>query len=120
MEIIRDNSSVTEKRCAKCGETKPIGEFRKSKASRDGHMSYCRVCHSNDSKEKYEKNKELRLAQIDHWQQENIHKVTRYNDKWRKKQKKEARKLRSKLKNHPEKLTDDIIDKIEDGQTPDF
>lgn len=111
---------ITEQMCSKCRETKPASEFRKCKSNKNGLMKYCRKCHSIDSKEKYAKNKELRLAQIEMWNEQNPHKTTRYNDKWRKKQKKEARKLRTELKNHPEKLTEEIIERINEGQTPNF
>jgi hypothetical protein len=38
------------KRCFKCGETKPLLEFYKDKAARDGHKKKCKVCVNTDSK----------------------------------------------------------------------
>lgn len=32
------------KRCARCGEVKPIEEFTRSPKNRDGRHSYCRAC----------------------------------------------------------------------------
>jgi len=110
----------TQKVCSKCKVEKPLEQFRKCKSNRDGFMNFCRECHSLDSKEKYAKNKELRLAQIDTWQQENPHKIDKYNSKYRAKQKKEKRKLKQELKNRPELLTEEVIEKIEDGQAPNF
>lgn len=34
----------TEKKCAKCGEVKPIDEFHKNKYKKDGRISRCRFC----------------------------------------------------------------------------
>jgi hypothetical protein len=53
---------VTEKKCGKCGEIKPIGEFPKRKESIDGHRGTCQKCwikHVSDwAKENPEKRKE--------------------------------------------------------------
>lgn len=38
-------SSIPLKRCTKCGETKPITDFVRSKRCRDGYASECRPCH---------------------------------------------------------------------------
>ena len=32
------------KRCAKCGDTKPVDEFSKDSGHRDGLTSYCKLC----------------------------------------------------------------------------
>ena len=42
------------KRCSKCGEVKPVGEFGKSKVSKNGLQSRCKECF----KKYYEENKE--------------------------------------------------------------
>lgn len=39
------SEEITTKRCAKCGEVKPVSEFYKSKESKDGLQSYCKECH---------------------------------------------------------------------------
>lgn len=38
-------SAVIEKRCQKCGKTKPAAEFYASKQTKDGLKGHCRVCH---------------------------------------------------------------------------
>jgi 5-methylcytosine-specific restriction endonuclease McrA len=35
---------LTEKRCRKCGEIKPIAAFSKQKSQKDGHQIYCKAC----------------------------------------------------------------------------
>lgn len=110
----------TSKICNKCKEEKPIEQFRKCKTGRYQRHNFCRVCHSADSKEKYEKNKKLRLAQISYWNETNPHKTDKYNAKHREKQKKEKRKLKRELKNRPQLLDEKIIEKIEGGETPNF
>jgi 5-methylcytosine-specific restriction endonuclease McrA len=35
---------MTNKRCTKCGETKPLGEFYRNKKTDDGYTVWCRSC----------------------------------------------------------------------------
>jgi len=35
---------MKEKRCSKCGEVKPVGQFIKYKKNRDGHRGQCKEC----------------------------------------------------------------------------
>ena len=35
---------LTEKQCTKCGEVKPISEFYRRTASKDGYQPYCKSC----------------------------------------------------------------------------
>lgn len=44
------------KHCTKCGEQKPLSEFHKNKKSKDGFTRYCGKCCTNQSKEWYRKN----------------------------------------------------------------
>lgn len=48
----REQRTLT-KRCTKCGEVKPLEEFRKDKRARDGRGSRCRVCHAKRAREAY-------------------------------------------------------------------
>ena len=43
-------NSITEKKCPKCGETKPISSFYKSKQRKDGYRCYCISCQKKDAK----------------------------------------------------------------------
>lgn len=40
-----------EKRCPKCGETKPLEQFGRNKASKDGLQSSCKSCHARSVRE---------------------------------------------------------------------
>ena len=35
---------MDEKKCPRCGETKPLSEFSKNKSRSDGHAHYCKSC----------------------------------------------------------------------------
>lgn len=37
---------LTEKKCPRCGEVKPISEFGINRTRKDGHTGYCKVCTS--------------------------------------------------------------------------
>lgn len=39
-----DTENITEKQCAKCGKVKPISEFYRRTASKDGYQPYCKTC----------------------------------------------------------------------------
>lgn len=39
-------TNVVEKRCARCGEMRTIGQFYRKRDSKDGFQSYCADCQS--------------------------------------------------------------------------
>jgi len=39
-------SASRKRRCAKCGETKPLSQFHKNRYSKGGHHAYCKQCRS--------------------------------------------------------------------------
>lgn len=43
------------KRCPGCGETKPLADFVRNRATRSGRGAYCRPCHSRICKANLEK-----------------------------------------------------------------
>jgi len=45
--------SFTEKKCSKCGEIKPISDFRKRKERRLGYQSHCNECVKQRQKSRY-------------------------------------------------------------------
>ena len=46
------------KKCSKCQEDKPLREFNKRKASKDGLQAFCRACSNEDAKEHYNTDKQ--------------------------------------------------------------
>ena len=44
------------KRCSKCGEVKPINEFHKNKANKDGHRYSCKICLFEHKRKRMSKN----------------------------------------------------------------
>ncbi len=44
------------KTCSKCKTEKPLVEFTKNKAKKDGHNGYCKKCQAKYLKEHYQKN----------------------------------------------------------------
>ena len=49
------------KRCAQCGETKPLSEFHKNKLRRDGVQTYCRSCRALIDHERYERTRGMQV-----------------------------------------------------------
>ena len=41
------------KRCSKCGQVKPIGDFNRNKRAKDGLISYCKQCNKEYQAEWY-------------------------------------------------------------------
>lgn len=41
------------KRCARCGNSKPLEEFHRDKNRKDGHYAYCKVCTLSKQSESY-------------------------------------------------------------------
>ncbi len=48
-----DVSEQPLKKCKGCNETKPLSEFQKNKAMKDGHLNYCKVCISKRKRKWY-------------------------------------------------------------------
>lgn len=57
------------KTCTKCGEEKPLSEFRINKQGRLGRHSRCRACEAQYQREKYKRNPERHAAYIKAWQE---------------------------------------------------
>jgi hypothetical protein len=54
---------IPTKRCSKCGEIKPLGDFGWRYIERGLHDTYCRPCRSAYKKEHYQRNKDRYLTQ---------------------------------------------------------
>jgi hypothetical protein len=59
------------KRCSKCGIEKPLDEFQKRKASKDGYQSQCKVCRNKANKEHADKTREYQRKRTLRWYYQN-------------------------------------------------
>ena len=86
------------KKCTKCGIEKPLSEFHKKKAYKDGHRSVCKSCRKKEGARYYQENKEkiaeynarYRLEnkeKIALYHQENKDKIAEHKARWRQKNK---------------------------------
>lgn len=75
---------VTEKRCSKCGEVKPLEMFSNSVKGKYGHKSNCKHCDRVRDQERYVENHERLKAASAKWRKENLEKARGYAAKWRK------------------------------------
>lgn len=57
---------ATDKRCSKCGETKPLDEFYQDSRSKnpDVRISWCKVCHRSHSRAKQRERTKARKARV--------------------------------------------------------
>lgn len=54
--------AMTEKRCARCGETKPLGMFSRNRTKKDGMQTFCKECSRQCSAQSRLKHKEKTSA----------------------------------------------------------
>ena len=68
-----DEVNVEEgfKRCSKCGQVKPIGDFYRNKRAKDGLMSYCKQCNKEYQAEWSTNHKENVKAKNAKWRSKN-------------------------------------------------
>ena len=74
---------VLEKRCSKCGETKPASEFHKHCRSKDGLRWQCKVCTAAANKQWREVNVEQNAAICKRWAQTNPEKCAAAQKRYR-------------------------------------
>lgn len=72
----------TKKRCTKCGEVKPLGEFYRKSKARDGHDFRCKVCAKTAVSTWNATNHERHLATCAEYRNANREKV----NEWRREQ----------------------------------
>jgi len=53
---------MANKKCSKCGETKPLSEFHQRKNSKDGHQGWCKSCAITNSVAYHKANPERKIA----------------------------------------------------------
>jgi len=72
------------KKCNKCGEQKPLSEFHKKKANKDGLQNACKICRIVENNYQYSKNKPKRLIWQKDYYKNNTENVLDYGKNWRK------------------------------------
>jgi hypothetical protein len=70
-----------EKKCARCGETKTLGQFHKNKAAKDGHCEVCKICAIARTRQWYAENPE----RVRRWHLENPERLREHRKTWLKK-----------------------------------
>lgn len=70
---------MSQKRCGKCKEWKPLGDFNKDKYQKDGHQSRCRICQAVKRKEHYQENREKEIEKVKRYRNERPEWVKEYN-----------------------------------------
>ena len=67
------------KHCNKRNTSKPLSEFSKSKATKDGLQTKCKECEKQYLKQNYQDNKESRLENQNQYNQDNKESKNEYN-----------------------------------------
>ncbi len=49
------------KRCRKCGEVKPAGQFTRDRSKRDGHRTRCKDCERESDRRRYQEHRDEKL-----------------------------------------------------------
>ena len=70
------------KACRKCGETKPLNEFHRAAAMRDGHRNECKACWKIICKKRYAKNRDEHIAKVQEWRRRNPEKYDSYRKRY--------------------------------------
>ena len=72
------------KQCSKCGEQKPLSDFHKKKANKDGLQNACKSCRVFENNNQYIKNKPKRLLWQKDYYENNTESVKNRGKDWRK------------------------------------
>lgn len=109
---ITDGKKMETKKCSKCGEVKPVGEFYRNKTSKDGFCRYCKICDLKTSNERHFKNREERLIKQKEYYKKNKEKIDKKHLEWKlkniEKVRESARKGTKKWReNNPDKIKKD-------------
>ena len=70
------------KRCSKCGQVKPIGDFNKCKMASDGLQCWCKQCKKYVNAAWYVKHKEKVAEYQAEWRNLNKEKIAEYQAEW--------------------------------------
>jgi len=96
---------VSTKVCTKCGAEKPLSEFSKHKARRDGVRATCKDCSKEYNRKYYIENREKFKEEALKYRTENPEKVRESNRKWQAKNPEKVLKYNRKWQaENPEKV----------------
>lgn len=71
-EACETSGGVTNKKCNKCGDTKPIDDFyKRSEKGRSGHESSCKACKNKYATEKQKEDPERHRKIVAEWRKAN-------------------------------------------------
>jgi hypothetical protein len=74
--LLPSEEPTSEKRCTKCGQTKPVGQFRVvRRRGREERHSWCADCLRDYQREQYAKHRPKRRAYSKRWREANADKV---------------------------------------------
>lgn len=59
------------KTCKDCKQEKNLSDFYKAKTCKDGHHSYCKICHNSRSKDKYYEKHDENRARLSKYYEDN-------------------------------------------------
>jgi 5-methylcytosine-specific restriction endonuclease McrA len=79
-----DHTTISLKRCNKCGDTKSPSEFRYTPQSRykDKLHSWCKSCERSERKQRYSKNKSIVLAKSKEYRAANPEREKEWSRNW--------------------------------------
>ena len=96
---------MSTKVCTKCGAEKPLSEFYKSKATKDGLQFACKDCYKEYARKYYIENREKLKEEALKYRTENPEKVRESNRKWQAKNPEKVLKYNRKWQaENPEKV----------------
>lgn len=81
------------KHCRKCGADKPLADFNKSSASKDGHQSWCRACSIAAAVASQRANPDRKNANSARWRERNPGAQAAADARWREANPEQARAM---------------------------
>lgn len=97
------DDNIQVKKCSKCGDVKPVSEFYRQSAAKDGFRVWCKKCEKDLSKKRYYKNRKTALIKMKIYRDNNKEKKSIIMKEWRKKN-------RDRIKKYGEKARDNLTD----------
>ncbi len=82
---------ISSKICNKCKIDKKLSDFRRCKTGKFGRHNFCKICHSETNKERYNNKREEIIDKQLQWNAAHPDKTKRYQKKYNKKIQKEEK-----------------------------